>query len=146
MILILILIIYLIKNQKIYKLTQFFIIIELLFNLIYFNIKEKYFCKDWAKGLNDTYINNNKTIYSCFINIPNNYCLIDILSPLLDFSKLFNINCDKRKEDEKYLLKKISNLNNKIGYPITIGKEEEIKGRHTMYSDTLLDFVKNNFS
>ena len=68
---------------------------------------------------------------------------------MLDFSKLFNINCDKRKEDEKYLLKKISNLNNtetiiKIGYPITIGKEEEIKGRPAMYSDTLLDFVKNN--
>ena len=60
-----------------------------------------------------------------------------------------HINCGKRKEKEKYLLKQISNLNNSeeikiIGYPITIGKNEEIKGRPAMYADTLLDFVKNN--
>ena len=148
-ILTLILIIYILKSKKFYNLTQFFIIIFLLFNLIYSNTKEKYYCHDWAKSLNDTYINNNETIYSCSIIIPNNYCLIDILAPLLDFSKLFNINCNKRKEEEKYLLKQISNLNNtenimKIGYPITIGKDEEIKGRPAMYSDTLLYFVKNN--
>ena len=60
-----------------------------------------------------------------------------------------HINCDKRNEKEKVFLKQISNLNNtdevkKIGYPITIGKKEEIKGRPAMYANTLLDFVKNN--
>ena len=32
----------------------------------------------------------------------------------------------------------------KIGYPITIGKEDEIKGRPAMYAKFLLEFVKNN--
>ena len=89
------------------------------------NSEDKYFCKDWAKGLNGSYIINDKNIYSCSINIPHKKCLIDIFSPILDFSSILRINCDKRKEKEKYLLKKISNLNNsenikKIGYPITI--------------------------
>ena len=60
-----------------------------------------------------------------------------------------HIHCNKRKEKEKFFLKEISNLNNtkdikKIGFPITIGDKEEIKGRPAMYSNTLLDFVKNN--
>ena len=130
-------------------LTQLLIVTNLLFILIYLNNKQKYFCKDWAKGLNDTYIDNNKTTYSCSINIPQEKCLIDIFSPLLDLSNLLHINCNKRKEKEKYFLKEISNLNNtedvkKIGYPITIGEKEEIKGRPAMYANTLLDFVKSN--
>ena len=129
-------------------LGELFIFILILFILIYFNNKHKYYCKDWSKGLNETYIDNNKTIYSCSINIPQEKCLIDIFSKILDLSHLLHINCDKRKEKEKVFLKQISNLNNtdevkKIGYPITIGKKEEIKGRPAMYANTLLDFVKN---
>ena len=124
---------------------------NLLFILIYFNNKHKYYCKDWSKGLNETYIDNNKTIYSCSINIPKKKCLIDIFSKILDFSHLLHINCDKRKEKEKVLIKQISNLNKidevkKIGYPITIGKNEEIKGRPAMYANTLLYFVKNTLN
>ena len=83
------------------------------------------------------------------MSIPNEKCLIEIFSPLLDFSKHLNIKCEKRKESEKYLLKKISNLNDtgkikKIGYPITIGRENEIKGRPAMYAKYLLEYVKNN--
>ena len=117
--------------------------------MIYIDTKQKYYCKDWSKGLNESFIDNNKTKYSCSINIPSEKCLIDIFSPFFDLSKLLNIQCNKRKKNEKYLLKQMSNLKNsknikKIGYPITIGKQEEIKGRPAMYSDTLLEFVKNN--
>ena len=148
-ILIIILLINLFKAKKYYLLIELLIIIYLLSILIYMNSKYKYFCKDWAKGLNDSYIINDKNIYSCSINIPHQKCLIDIFSPILDFSSILGINCDKRNEKEKYLLKKISNLNNsekikKIGYPITIGEKEEIKGMPAMYSKTLLDFVKDN--
>ena len=148
-ILILILIINLFKYKRYHQAVQLFIIISLLNILIYVNTRYKYFCKDWAKGLNGTYILNDETIYSCSINIPTEKCLIDIFSPILDFSNLLNINCDKRKESEKYLLKQISNLNNsetlkKIGYPITIGEKQEIKGSSAMYAKTLLDYVKNN--
>ena len=148
-ILIIILLINLCKIKKYSLLMQLLVVIDLLSILIYINSKHKYFCKDWAKGLNGSYILNDKTKYSCSINIPHEKCLIDIFSPILDFSNILRINCNKRKEKEKYFLKQISNLNNsekiqKIGYPITIGKKGEIKGRPAMYSKTLLDFVKNN--
>ena len=137
------------RIKKYYLFIQLLIIFSLLSIFIFFNSKHKYYCKDWAKGLNGSYIINDKNIYSCSINIPHEKCLIDIFSPILDFSNILNINCKKRKEKEKYFLKQISNLNNsekieKIGYPITIGEKEEIKGRPAMYSKTLLDFVKNN--
>ena len=146
---ILLLLLNLIKNKKYFHLTQFFIIIILLYILLYINTKNNYYCKDWSKGLNDSYIINNESIYSCSINIPKNKCLIDILSPIFDLSNILHIHCNKRKEKEKFFLKEISNLNNtkdikKIGFPITIGDKEEIKGRPAMYSNTLLDFVKNN--
>ena len=148
-ILIIILILNLYKNKKYTQLIQLLIIMKLLSVLIYINSIHKYFCKDWAKGLNDTFIQNDENIYSCAINIPHEKCLIDIFSPILDLSNVLRINCEKRKENEKYFLKKISNLNNsnkinKIAYPITIGEKEEIIGRPAMYADTLLNFVKNN--
>ena len=148
-ILLLILIIKLITKKKYYRIIQLNTIIFLLIISIYFNFRIKYLCKDWAKGLNDTYITNDENIYSCSIIIPHEKCLIDIFSPFLDFSKLLNINCEKRKESEKHLLKQMSNFSNtekikKIGYPITIGKEDEIKGRPAMYAKFLLEFVKNN--
>ena len=146
---VIILIINLCNNRKFYPLIKFFIFTNLLNIFIYLNIKDKYFCKDWAKGLNNTYINNDKTIYSCSINIPTQKCLIDIFSPMFDFNKLKHINCNDRNENEKYLLKNVSHFKNsekihKIGYPITIGKNKEIKGRPAMYYKTLLNFVYNN--
>ena len=79
------------------------VLIFLLFYLIYYQFKDKYYCKDWDKGLNNTYINNNITKYPCSINIPKRKCLIDIFSPFLDFSILFNKKCEKRIEKEKFL-------------------------------------------
>ena len=122
-----------------------------LFNFISKNYKDKYFCNNWDKGINNTYILNDETIYPCTINIPKKKCFIDIFSPLLDFSKIFHIKCEKRKEKEKYLLKINSNLRNitkikKIGFPKTIGDKEEIVGEPALYSDTLLYYVQNNFT
>ena len=67
----------------------------------------------------------------------------------MDISSLLNINCNNRKSEEKTYLKKISNLKNdkniqKIGFPITIGDNEEIKGEPSMYGGILLKYVKNN--
>ena len=68
---------------------------------------------------------------------------------LLDFSKILNIKCEKRSSKEKNILIRNSNLKIKsqvkrIGYPITIGKKEEINGEPALYSETLYEFVKNN--
>ena len=148
---IILLILLILKN--IYKKKYISIIIIFIFfltilYLIYITYKDQYYCKNWSKGLNNTYINNDPSIYPCSINIPKK-CLINIISPFLDFSYFFNIKCEKRNEKEKYFLKEFSNLYNKsnikrIGYPITIGDNDEIKGIPPMYSRTLLKFVKEN--
>ena len=111
--------------------------------------KDKYFCKNWDRSLNNSFISNNETLYPCLIVIPNKRCLIDILSPLFDFSKLFNIKCENRKEKEKYLLKSFSNLNStieikKIGFPLTKIDKAEIKGQSPLYGKKLFHFVMNN--
>ena len=149
LILILILIIINIKKKKYSNSLLLIIIISYSYISIYIKNKDKYYCKDWDKSLNNSYIDNNKTLYSCSINIPKKKCLIDIFSPLLDISSLLKIKCEKRKNEEKYFLKMISHLKNvpnikKIGYPITIGENEEIKGQPSMYGGTLLRYVKDN--
>ena len=138
-----------IKKNKYANSFLILLILAYIYLAIYINNKDKYYCKDWDKSLNNTYINNNKSIYSCSVNIPKEKCLIDIFSPLLDISSLLNINCSNRKNEEQTYLKKISNLKNdkniqKIGFPITIGDNEEIKGEPSMYGGILLKYVKNN--
>ena len=144
-----ILIIKFIKKKQYMHLFIFSFLIILSFLIFFVKHIENYYCKNWDIGLNGTHINNDKSIYSCSIKIPRNKCLIDIISPFLDISKLFNKKCEKREEKEKYLLKEISYLENKnkikkIGYPITIGNKEEIKGMPAPYSNSLLTFMKIN--
>ena len=108
-------------------------------------MKDKYFCKNWSMGLNNTSIDNNNTIYPCKIIAPKSKCFIDIFGPFLDFSRFFE--CNKRKNREKYLLLKDSNLKNeknikRIGYPITINKNEE--DITSLYDRKLVRYVKNN--
>ena len=147
---IIIIIIILINNIKNKKcLIIIFINFASLYIFLYNKYKDKYFCKNWDRGLNGTFISNNKSLYSCSVDIPTSKCFIDIISPILDFSKLLNIKCEQRKEKEKYLLKQSSNLNTlkeikKIGYPITINSTEEIKGNSALYSESLMKFVLNN--
>jgi hypothetical protein len=150
-----IIILFIILYKYLFKKKKLFIIclISFLFLIksikIIINNKKDYYCKDWDKGLNNSYINNDPSIYPCKINIPKDKCLISILGPLFDFSKILNLKCVKRSRKEKDNLIINSNLKNKtkikrIGYPITIGKKEEINGEPTLYSETLYEFVKNN--
>ena len=147
LILILLLFIFLIKNKKYIIILFIFIFIFVFFIFLIFkiNLKDKYFCKNWSMGLNNTYINNNSTIYPCEITIPTSKCFVDILGPYLDFSRF--IDCNKRKNREKYLLLKESNLRNeknikRIGYPITINKKEE--DITSLYDRKLFRYVKNH--
>lgn len=150
-ILIFILIINFIKKKKYLNSFRFSFIIILLFFLFFIKHIENYYCKNWDRGLNGTHIDNDEDLYSCSIKIPTKKCLIDIISPFFDVSKLLNKNCEKREEKEKYLLKDISNLKNnknikRIGYPISIGNKEEIKGMPAPYSNSLLTFMKYNLT
>lgn len=121
----------------------------LLYCFIHINNKEKYFCKNWDRGLNNSIISNNKTLYPCTIAIPKRKCLIDIFSPLLDLSKILNIKCENRKEKEKYLLKSFSNLKsypfiNKIAYPTTKIDKEEINDYTPLHGGNLMNYIMNN--
>ena len=139
----------LIQKKKIFLLSFITIILSIISIIIIIKYKDEYYCRDWDKGLNKTYINNDPSKYPCKIQIPKEKCFISILGPLFDFSKILNIKCEKRSIKEKKILISDSNLKNKkdvkrIGYPITIGKEEEINGKPTLYSETLYEFVKHN--
>lgn len=139
-----------IKKKRYILLFFIIFLIILILIFIFIKYKDQYFCLNWNKGLNNTFINNDKTIYPCSIKIPKKNCFISIIGPMFDFSKYLNIKCEKRKEKEKYLLKKMSNLKNckkyinRIGYPITIGDKDEIKGKPAKYSKILFDYVMNN--
>ena len=140
---------HLFKKKKLFLICLISILFLITSIIIILKNKEDYYCKDWDKGLNNSYINNDPLIYPCKINIPKDKCLISILGPLFDFSKILNLKCVKRSSKEKDNLIINSNLKNKtkikrIGYPITIGKKEEINGEPTLYSETLYEFVKNN--
>jgi len=140
---------HLFKKKKLFLICLISILILIASIIIIIKSKEEYYCKDWDKGLNNSYINNDPSIYPCKINIPKDRCLISIFGPLFDFSKILNLKCVKRSSKEKNNLIINSNLKKKtkikrIGYPITIGKKEEINGEPTLYSETLYEFVKNN--
>ena len=129
------------------KLKKLIFLIILIITIIFFSykLKDKYHCKNWDKGLNNTYIDNNSTIYPCKIDIPKYKCFIDIIGPFIDFS--YFIDCKKRSNKAKYILLENSNLRNKtnikkIGYPITIMDKEEAST--SLYESDLLKFVKNN--
>ena len=87
---------FLIQKKKYFLISfiaLFFLIISIIITI---KNKDEYYCKDWDKGLNNTYINNDPSLYPCKINIPNEKCFISILGSLLDFSKILNIKCEKR--------------------------------------------------
>ena len=86
-------------------------------------------CEDWAKGLNETSIDNDKNKYGCIIQIPKS-CYYKIGKYFLDINKYSNLNC---KNFELYSKKNILSSSkspyiNKntsyIGFPL-INKEEK---------------------
>ena len=74
---------------KIYLKKNIFIILDIIIFLIELIfilniIKYDYYCKDWKNSLNNSFIYNNKNI-----------------GPFFNFSKIFNIKCEKRSYNEK---------------------------------------------
>jgi hypothetical protein len=105
-----------------------FLILILLF-LSGYRIKKFINCKDWAKGLNNTYIDNNKSLYGCQIQLPES-CPYKIGKYFLDRNKYFPLDCKKIgfSPKEKLLLQSNSPYINKntlhIGFPL-VNKNEQ---------------------
>ena len=89
-------------------------------------------CKNWAKGLNDTYIDNTSKDYPCLINIPkNNSCYLSEIGHYFGFYSKFRPTCSDNgllQSQKNYFLKSIKNYNikyyniskkNYFGYPMT---------------------------
>ena len=138
--------IYLIENKN--KLFVFlylsFLIFLFFFYIIFININLS--CKDWPKGLNNTYIDNNENIYGCLIKIPK-YCPYKIGSYFLDISKIDNNKCRGDLSNKENTLE-FSNSSNiyrnttRFGYPLT-NKDSMCLHRRTKHKNILL-YVKNN--
>ena len=82
-------------------------------------------CNDWAKGLNNTYIENDNSKYGCQIQIPK-ICIYKSLEYYQDYSKLIGKNCKhykngrKQKENILKISKSvyINDTTKRIGYPL----------------------------
>ena len=80
-------IIYLNKNKKQKALFLYLPFIIFFFFFYNFVINPNLSCKEWSKGLNDTYIDNDNKKYGCQIRIPK-LCLYKIGTYFLDISKI----------------------------------------------------------
>ena len=116
------LIILLIKSKYKYILIGFFFIIILLFIIIYFI--DPVDCNDWPLGLNNTYLENDKTKYGCQIKLPKS-CTYKVLGNTQDISLITNLDCSVGKIDARRTLLEYSkspyvNKNTKtFGFPLT---------------------------
>ena len=80
-------------------------------------------CKDWFKGLNNTYIENDVKKFGCQIKFPK-FCPYKIGAYFLDISKIFKKMCGQNLNNKKKILKfsnseYINENTTRIGYPLT---------------------------
>jgi len=112
------------KNRIFRIIAIYLTILIIIYYLLYFFFSNFIAnCKDWPKGLNNTYIINNKSLYGCQIQIPN-LCVYKIFEVLQDYSKLLGKKCiNNGKIQKEKILKQSTSpyINNKIkriGYPL----------------------------
>lgn len=103
----------------------------IVFLFIYYSYISNFLgCKDWEKGLNNTYIENDINKYGCQIQKPK-YCLYKFGKYFLDITKNSGIECGKELDTKEKLLKYSSSKNimrkrfrdnkntKRIGFPLT---------------------------
>ena len=144
---------YFIRNSRlmIYFFTAPFLILFILFKLYKRN---HFFCVEWDKGLNNTYIDNDSKDYPCKINIPkNNTCFIPEIGRLIDFTSLYRPSCkniDYIKSQIKYFRRSLDRLGENIsyynlsrrkifGYPLTNNQNYSYNSCGTLVSPSLIN-------
>ena len=110
------------KKRKIFFLSSYVLSLMVIFYFFlysYIYIK-KINCDDWGKGLNETYIRNNNSIYACQIQFPK-ICPYKLLHFFLDFTKITKKNCTKfRKNIIKNTISPfITKATKRFGYPLS---------------------------
>ena len=138
----------------IFKIKYKYKILLGLFLIFLYNIlNDPTNCNDWAKGLNNTYIENDIYKYGCQIKFPKN-CDYKVLSFTQDLSKLSHLSCsDKSKNSRTKILKfsrsqYVNENTSKFGFPLTNNEEGQKDGRDDIVlknytSHNLMDMDKN---
>ena len=145
---------FIIKNKKgmVYLFAYFLILIIIIYFLYSFIYSKGANCVDWGKGLNNTYIINNKSKYACQIKFPKK-CLYKSLYFFQDYSKIMRKNCTKlvKKKSRENLLKIsispfITKETKHFGYPLSNKEPACIKGigRTTLQNNFLKNLVDMN--
>ena len=115
--------IYLIKKKKKFIIFVYIVFLIVFLFMYYYYISHFLGCKDWEKGLNNTYIENNINKYGCQIKIPK-YCSYKFGKYFLDITKRSGIECGKDLTTKEKLLefstsKNINRNTKRIGFPLT---------------------------
>ena len=122
-------------------------IILILFLIFFYNVLiDPINCDDWPKGLNNTYIENDKNKYGCQIRFPKK-CEYKIIEYTQDLTLLSHINCsNKRKNARNKILKfskspYINENTTRFGFPLTNNEE----GKKDEKDDSVLkSYTKKN--
>ena len=116
------LLLYILKKKN--KLILYIYILFLIIFLFSYNYYLNNFlgCKDWVKGLNNSYIKNDINKYDCEIILPK-YCPYKFMTYFMDLTKRMRVKCvistDTKKRILKFSKSKYLNAKTKIfGYPI----------------------------
>lgn len=88
-----------VKKNKIYTLIYVFFLL-ILVSLTLEISKTHMNCDDWARGLNNTIIENDISKYSCTITFPK-FCPYKIGKYIFDFSQMKGKKCEEMKQDTK---------------------------------------------
>ena len=118
------------------KKKKYFLIILIFSSFIYFIFKFRQYkfshfsCDIWAKGFNNTFIDNASKDYPCFTHTPPPHsCYLSEIGPFFDFTRIYRPTCLDDNlieyETKKYLedIKSLKYLKiskkNHFGYPLT---------------------------
>ena len=132
------------KNKNLIFIYLSFLIFIFFFYI--FVIHSNLNCKDWHKGLNNTYIKNDLKMYGCQIKFPK-FCPYKIGTYFLDITKIYKIKCGKDSSGKKKTLKfsnsKYINKNTmRFGYPLT--NKDSICLNYSEKINNIYLYTKNN--
>ena len=135
------------KNNKIY-IFIYSGFLTIIF-IIYIYIANSYMnCNDWAKGLNNTYIDNDIKIHGCRIIFPK-FCPYKLGKYIFDLTRWKGLECSKNNENTKKVLlqfteKPYININSKsIGFPL-VNKFPDLLLNFIGNNNTFIHYIKNN--
>ena len=131
----------------IFKIKYKYKLISALVLLFFYNaLVDPINCDDWALGLNNTYIQNDKNKYGCQIIFPDK-CYYKVFSYTQDFNKFYRVTCSNKKKNARKRILKFSRSKyidkntTKFGFPLTNNEEGQKDGKDNI---VLMKYTAHN--